>query len=115
MQFFSHLRSSVNMITEKDREYLFHSMIKAYLILRAAYGYWWRPFFTNAWSLFDLAVVVLSLVALGPIEVPIRCKCVPVLCHRRPPNFFCCCFKGHTHDAAMFSAPSRWPRVCHTT
>lgn len=34
-------------------------------LLMNAYGHWWRPFFTNGWSMFDLAVVFVSLLAVG--------------------------------------------------
>jgi voltage-gated sodium channel len=33
-------------------------------------AHWLRPFFSDGWSLFDLFVIVLSLVALGPIDLP---------------------------------------------
>jgi len=32
------------------------------------YSHWFRPFFTNGWSLLDLVVVTFSLVALDPSQ-----------------------------------------------
>ena len=37
------------------------------------YSHWFRPFFTNGWSLFDLVVVAFSLVALDPsLNLPVN-------------------------------------------
>ena len=35
------------------------------------YAHWMRPFFANLWNAFDVVVIFLSLVALGPINMPI--------------------------------------------
>ena len=35
------------------------------------YAHWLIEFITNRWSVFDLIVVVLSLVTLGPLDLPI--------------------------------------------
>ncbi len=35
------------------------------------YANWFKPFVTNPWSIFDLIVVTLSLVTLGPLDLPI--------------------------------------------
>ena len=34
------------------------------------YAHWLRPFLADGWNLFDSAVILLSLVALGPINMP---------------------------------------------
>ncbi len=35
------------------------------------YAHWFWPFVSNGWSMVDLVVVTLSLVALGPIDMPV--------------------------------------------
>ncbi len=35
------------------------------------YAHWFRPFWQDGWSIFDFFVIALSLVALGPVEMPI--------------------------------------------
>ena len=35
------------------------------------YAHWLVDFITNRWSVFDLVVVALSLVTLGPLDLPI--------------------------------------------
>ena len=37
-----------------------------------AYAHWLRPFLADGWNLFDCVVVLLSLIALGPISVPVN-------------------------------------------
>ncbi len=37
-----------------------------------AYAHWFRPFMLDGWNMFDSIVVSLSLVALGPIDMPIN-------------------------------------------
>jgi hypothetical protein len=34
-------------------------------------AYWMQPFLTNPWSMLDAYVVLMSLVALGPVDIPI--------------------------------------------
>ena len=41
-------------------------------LLLNLYANWWRPFVTNAWSLFDLVVVTLSIVSLAPVGLSLR-------------------------------------------
>ncbi len=36
-----------------------------------AFGHWFTPFVKDRWNILDALVVFLSLVALGPIELPI--------------------------------------------
>ncbi len=35
------------------------------------YAHWFRPFWRDGWSIFDFLVIALSLVALGPVNMPI--------------------------------------------
>ena len=35
------------------------------------YAHWLRPFLTNWWNALDVVIIILSLVALGPINIPI--------------------------------------------
>jgi hypothetical protein len=35
------------------------------------FAHWLRPFVRNAWSMLDALVVLMSLVALGPVDIPI--------------------------------------------
>ena len=35
------------------------------------FAHWLRPFLGSGWSLLDAAVVLLSLVALGPVSIPV--------------------------------------------
>ena len=40
-------------------------------LLANLYAHWLIEFITNSWSVFDLIVVTLSLVTLGPLDLPI--------------------------------------------
>lgn len=40
-------------------------------LLTNIYAHWLIDFITNRWSVFDLVVVALSLVTLGPLDLPI--------------------------------------------
>ena len=37
-----------------------------------AFGHWFKPFVSDGWNIFDLIVVALSLIALGPVKVPVN-------------------------------------------
>jgi hypothetical protein len=49
---------------------LFTALFTAELAINA-YAHWFRAFAMDGWNLFDSVVVSLSLVALGPIDMPI--------------------------------------------
>jgi hypothetical protein len=51
-------------------DFLFTSMFAVELVLNL-YCHWLRPFFCSGWNVLDLIVVALSLIALGPIPIPI--------------------------------------------
>ena len=54
----------------KILDYTFTSMFTFELGL-SLFCYWFREFFSIGWNVLDLVVVILSLVALGPIPIPI--------------------------------------------
>jgi voltage-gated sodium channel len=73
----------VNLLTEddgslttsgRDLEALdeFFTIIFAVELSINAFAYWLRPFFADGWNIFDLVVVSMSLVALGPVQIPIN-------------------------------------------
>ncbi len=37
-----------------------------------AFAHWFKPFISDGWNIFDFIVVALSLVALGPVNVPVN-------------------------------------------
>jgi hypothetical protein len=37
-----------------------------------AFAHWFKPFISDGWNIFDLIVVTFSLVALGPVKVPVN-------------------------------------------
>jgi voltage-gated sodium channel len=37
-----------------------------------AFAHWFHPFITDGWNVFDCIVVTLSLVALGPLNIPMN-------------------------------------------
>ena len=41
-------------------------------LLVNAYAHWLAPFVRDGWNVFDTIVVTLSLVALGPVSMPIN-------------------------------------------
>jgi hypothetical protein len=41
-------------------------------LLVNAFGHWFKPFISDGWNIFDLIVVTMSLVALGPVKVPVN-------------------------------------------
>ena len=47
------------------------TLIFAAELLVNLFANWLRPFVGNSWSLFDFFVVVLSLITLGPLDLPI--------------------------------------------
>jgi hypothetical protein len=47
------------------------TIIFAVELLINMYANWFTPFITNPWSIFDLFGVTLSLVTLGPLDLPI--------------------------------------------
>ncbi len=49
---------------------LFTSIFTGELLINA-YAHWMRPFLSDLWNAFDVVVIVLSLVALGPIDLPV--------------------------------------------
>ncbi len=51
-------------------DYLFTSMFAIELGLNL-FCHWFHDFFTSGWNVLDLVVVSLSLVALGPVPIPI--------------------------------------------
>ena len=51
-------------------DYLFTSMFTIELGLNL-FCHWLQEFFTSGWNVLDLVVVSLSLVALGPVPIPI--------------------------------------------
>ena len=53
-----------------DLEVLLTCLFTAELLLNM-YAHWFRAFFSSSYNLFDLIVISLSLVALGPINLPI--------------------------------------------
>jgi hypothetical protein len=48
----------------------FTSIFTAELVLNA-YAHWFIPFATNPYNLIDSVVIMLSLVSLGPLEIPV--------------------------------------------
>ncbi len=36
------------------------------------FAHWFRPFISDGWNIFDLVVVLMSLVALGPVQIPVN-------------------------------------------
>ncbi len=50
---------------------LFTALFTAELAINA-YAHWFRSFALDGWNMFDSIVVSLSLVALGPIDMPIN-------------------------------------------
>ena len=51
-------------------DYLFTCMFTFELGLNL-FCHWLREFFNSGWNVLDLVVVILSLVALGPIPIPV--------------------------------------------
>jgi hypothetical protein len=41
-------------------------------LLINAFGHWFKPFISDGWNIFDFIVVAMSLVALGPVKVPVN-------------------------------------------
>ncbi len=41
-------------------------------LLINASGHWFTPFISDGWNIFDFIVVAMSLVALGPVKVPVN-------------------------------------------
>ncbi len=37
-----------------------------------AFAHWFKPFISDGWNIFDFIVVALSLVALGPVNIPLN-------------------------------------------
>ena len=37
-----------------------------------AFAHWFKPFISDGWNIFDFIVVAMSLVALGPVKVPVN-------------------------------------------
>jgi hypothetical protein len=50
----------------------FFTIIFAVELAINAYAHWFRPFVSDGWNAFDVLVVSLSLVALGPISMPVN-------------------------------------------
>ena len=50
--------------------YVFTAVFAAELCVNL-FAHWLRPFLGSGWSLLDAAVVLLSLVALGPVSIPV--------------------------------------------
>ena len=40
-------------------------------LLTNMFAHWFKPFATNSWSVFDALVVLISIVALGPLDFPV--------------------------------------------
>jgi hypothetical protein len=47
------------------------TLIFAFELLVNLYAHWLRDFLSNSWSCFDAIVVTLSLITLGPLDLPI--------------------------------------------
>ena len=63
--------SPTNIKLYLDNSNLVLTVIFTIELLINMYANWMVEFFTNSWAVFDLVVVSLSLVALGPLDLPI--------------------------------------------
>ncbi len=54
-----------------DRMDIFFTCIFTAELLLNAYAHWFRPFVTNQYNLIDCVVIGLSVVSLGPIDIPV--------------------------------------------
>ena len=37
-----------------------------------AFAHWFKPFISDGWNIFDVLVVTISLIALGPVKIPVN-------------------------------------------
>ncbi len=51
---------------------IFFTVIFTFELVLNAYAHWFKAFISDGWSIFDCIVVVLSLAALGPFDIPIN-------------------------------------------
>ena len=50
----------------------FFTIIFAFELAINAFAHWFRPFISDGWNIFDFFVVSMSLIALGPVKMPVN-------------------------------------------
>ena len=61
-----------NIGSDLERLDEFFTIIFAVELAINAFGHWFLPFVSDGWNFFDCLVVSMSLVALGPVKIPVN-------------------------------------------